>query len=176
VEITFKVHGLADAARAMQAVLPKNPEQQRRVVNASMKAAIKSKVLPFAKIAAKVGDGSGALSESLKVVQASRSRALAAGVVARVHLLPHRFNYRALAMYINYYYTQHGFRPPDVLFRYGIRHGHFVEYGVPSRNIPARPFLWTSARVRASAMASEVARLTKKKAEAAVKRARRSKK
>jgi hypothetical protein len=174
-DVKVKINGLDDALAAMRAAFPKDPKQQKRLLNASMKAAARDTILPIAKVNALQGDGSGALSESLAMRTQTRRETLESGAAAGVKLVSARRSNKAIAMYINHYYVRYGFEVPDSIFRLGIRHGHLVEFG--TKKISAMPFLWPAAQSGFGAYISKFAGIMKKKVESAVKRrARKAKK
>ena len=142
VQGTAKIEGLESAMKAMQAAFPENHRQQQRIINGAMGGAARKSFLPVAKQLALKGDGSGALSESLAVrAQKARQRK---GKAGGMMVVPVRANRKALARYINFHYTSQGKVPPASVITSGIRHGHLVEFGVPSRGISANAFLWPS--------------------------------
>lgn len=167
-EGTARIVGLEDAMKAMQAAFPKNPEKQRRLLNSAMKSAAKPTVLKRAKNLALSGDGSGALSESLSVRNQSKAKVRAKGSAAGVEVVPVRGNRKAIALYINHYYTKKGKTAPARIVTSGIRHGHLVEFG--SLHNSARPFLWPAGQSRSGAYTDKFSALLKKKTEAAVRR------
>jgi len=168
-QVSFKVVGLKSALNAMTKAFPKNPEQQRKLLNQALSGAARQTIIPMAKSLALQGDGSGALSESIKPRAVRKSRALAKGVAASVEITPVRSDRRAMARYINYYYTSRGKVAPADLLTSGIRHGHLVEFG--SKNNAARPFLWPALQAQARNFQRAFGRFLKKKTEAAVRRA-----
>jgi len=175
-EGSVQIKGLEAAVEAMQKAFPKNPEQQRRILNQAMTASAKSTMVPMAKQLARVGDGSGALSESIGIRAVSKSKARRSGVVGRVEMVPVRNNRTAMAMYIDHYYTARGRSAPAKMLTSGIRHGHLVEFGHAVKGggfVAARPFLWPAARAQLSPYTSRFAAFLKKKTEAAVRRAAR---
>jgi len=173
VEGEVRIKGLDDALRAMRAAFPENAEQQRRLLNQAMSAAAKRTMVPMAKQLAMVGDGSGALAESIGMRAVSKSAARRSGVAARVEMVPVRNNRKAMAMYIAHYYTARGKSVPSKMVTSGIRHGHLVEFGHAARSggfVPARPFLWPAARAQSSVYTQNFAALLEKKTQAAVRR------
>ena len=167
-EGSAKVMGLKDAVAAMGAAFPKDPEKQRRLLNASMRAGAKPTMLADAKLRAASFDGSGALSESLGIRAISKARALRSGKVAGIYITPVRQNLKAIAKYLSFYRRNSGRQVID-----GIRHGHLVEFGHATRgggHVAARPFLWPAAQSQSGAYKTSFAASLRKKTEAAVKR------
>lgn len=169
-QVSVNLDGLNDAIDAMAAAFPADPRKQRQLVNAAMRTAARKNILPTAKQRAKVGDGSGALSEALAVRTQPRKKTNKKGVAAGVEILPVRSNRKALALYINHYYTSQGLTAPASLLVSGIRHGHLVEFG--SVNNTASPFLWPAATAGKNAYIQAVGVELQKATERAVKRAR----
>jgi hypothetical protein len=163
-----KIEGLEEAMRAMQAAFPTSETRQRGILNASMRAASNATILADAKQRAKRGDSSGALSEALGIRAASKRTLRSRGAVAGVEIVPVRSNMKAMALYINYYYTQRGRVAPAKMLTSGIRHGHLVEFG--SVNNAANPYLWPAARSQNSQYIGRFAADLRKKTEAAVTR------
>jgi hypothetical protein len=163
---SVKVEGLEQAMKAMQAAFPQNESRQRGILNASMRAASRDTILADAKRRARVGDGSGALSEALGIRAVSKRKLRMRRAVAGVEIAPIRSSMKAMAMYINYYYTQRGRTAPAKMLSSGIRHGHLVEFG--SVNNAANPFLWPAARSQNSDYIGRFASDLRKKTEAAV--------
>jgi HK97 gp10 family phage protein len=169
-QVSAKIDGLEDALKAMAAAFPADPKKQRSLVNSAMRTAAKKEMLPTAKQKAKVGDGSGALSEALAIRVQPKKKTSAKGVGAGVEILPLRSNRKALAMYINHYYTQNGLKPPAGILVSGIRHGHLVEFGSVNNN--ATPFLWPAATAGKGAYTNMVGDELKKAVDKAVNKAR----
>lgn len=177
-EARASIRGLNDALKAIQAAFPNDVKKQSRMINGAMGGAARKTFLQTAKLLALKGDGSGALSESLAVraQKASRRKGKAGGM----QVVPVRSSRKALALYINYYYTSQGKIPPASILTHGITHGHLVEFGHAIRgggHVPADSFLWAST-VRMREYTSLFAGGMKKRIAAAVKRAakRRAKK
>lgn len=166
-----EIKGLREAMRAMAAAFPKNPEQQRRLLSAAMRGAAKNTILRNAKLFALAGDGSGALSESLGIRTQSRRKVLTRLIGAGVQIAPVRNNRKAMALYINHYYTQRGRTPPAHIVTSGIRHGHLVEFG--TKHSAASPFLWPAAQSAIMPYKNQFSVFLKKRTEAAVRRAAR---
>lgn len=154
--------------KAMLAAFPKDERRQRGILNASMRSASKDTILADAKQRALRGDGSGALSESLGIRATSKRKLKMRMAVAGVEIVPVRTNMKAMALYIQHYYTAQGRTAPAKMLTSGIRHGHLVEFG--SVNNPAYPFLWPAAQAGQSAYTNRFAADLTKKTEAAVKR------
>jgi len=168
VAATARIEGLESAMAAMGAAFPKDPSQQSRLVNAAMRSAAVQTILVSAKLRAAAMDGSGALAESIGIRAKSRKKIMTARRVGGIEVTPIRYNAKAMAMYINHYYTQRGKNPDQSVAIDGIRHGHLVEFG--SKNNAARPFLWPAARSKKTAYTNLFAKSLKKKTELAVKR------
>ena len=168
VDVSVKIKGLEDAMKAMLAAFPSDERRQRGILNASMKTAATNTILTDAKQRAKIGDGSGALSESLGIRATSKRKLKARRVVAGVEVVPVRTNMKAMAMYIQHYYTSRGRTAPAKMLTSGVRHGHLVEFG--SVNNPARPFLYPAAESQRSAYVGRFAADLSEKTEAAVRR------
>lgn len=164
----MKVEGLEDAMKAMLAAFPADPKRQRGILNASMRMASNKTILADAKQRAKKGDSSGALSESLGIRATSKRKLSARQAVAGVEIVPVRSNMKAMAMYIQHYYTNQGRTAPTSMLTSGIRHGHLVEFG--SVNNAADPFLFPAAQSQRGAYITRFSADLTKKIEAAVKR------
>lgn len=171
-----KIKGLDDAMAAMRAAFPNNPEQQRRLLNQAMSGSARKSIIPVAKQLAYQGDSSGALSEAIAPRAMSKSRARRRGKTAAVEITPVRTNRKAIALYINHYYTQRGQTPSANIVTSGIRHGHLVEFG--TRHNAAQPFLWPAATSQQGKYVNSFSVFLRKRTEAAVRRRakRRSKK
>jgi hypothetical protein len=167
-EASAQVQGLEQAMKAMLAAFPKDERRQRGILNASMRSASKDTILADAKQRALRGDGSGALSESLGIRATSKRKLKTRMAVAGVEIVPVRTNMKAMALYIQHYYTAQGRTAPAKMLTSGIRHGHLLEFG--SVNNPAYPFLWPAAQSEYSAYTNRFAADLTKKTEAAVKR------
>jgi hypothetical protein len=163
---SVKIEGLEQAMKAMQAAFPNNESKQRGLLNSAMRAASKNTILADAKQRARRGDGSGSLSEALAIRAANRRKLRNRGAAAGIEILPVRSSMKALAKYIQFYYTQRGRTPPASIMTSGIRHGHLVEFG--SLNNPANPFLWPAAQSQNSAYINRFAADLRQKTEAAV--------
>lgn len=172
-DMQVRIEGLEEALAAMRAAFPDNYEQQRRLLNQAMAGSAKKSFIPMAKQLARRGDSSGALSESIAARAASRSRSLQRSMTAFVQVTPVRFNRKAIAMYVQHYYTRLGKNPGTKVVTSGIRHGHLVEFG--TRHSPAQPFLWPAATAQRGKYIAEFAGFLRKKTEAAVRRRARTK-
>lgn len=172
-QFDVKLKGVNDAIDAMMAAFPKNPAKQRTLVNTAMRVSAKKHMLPAAKQRALVGDGSGALSESLAIRSQSKRKIRMKGITAGVELVPVRHNRKALAIYINHYYTSQGLTAPASLLVSGIRHGHLIEFGSVNNN--AKPFLFPAAQGGQAGYVMDVGKELKKATERAVNRARKTK-
>ena len=176
-EMNAKIHGLEDALKAMEAAFPKNADKARSLLNQTMSGSARKSILPMAKVLALVGDGSGALSESLAPRAVGKTRAAQAGHAARIQITPVRYNKKAIAMYSAFYYKK-----SVGLGRVaeGIRHGHLVEFGHKDRNgnhVAAKPFLYPALKAGKSAYIGLFAAIMKNKIAAAVRhRAKKAKK
>jgi len=166
-EFGAKLVGLEEALKAMQAAFPGDIKKQQRLLNGAMSGAARKSILPMAKQLAKRGDSSGALSESLNVRAMGRRKR--AGKAAGMEVVPVRSNLKALAKYIQFYYTSRGKAPPSSILTSGIRHGHLVEFGTAKTS--AFPFLWPAAQAQASNYKQLFALFLKKRIEAAVRKA-----
>lgn len=167
-DATVKIEGLEDAMRAMRAAFPKDPEQQRRILNQSISFAARRSIIPIAKQLAQQGDGSGSLAEAIAPRAVSRARALARRMTASVQITPVRSNRKAMAMYLAYYRRNSAKQVVS-----GIRHGHLVEFGHRTRDggfVAARPFLWPAAQRGTPQYRRAFAASIRKKTEAAVRR------
>ena len=169
-KVEVKLDGLKEAVRALGEAFPKDPKRQAKLLNQSMSQAAKNTIVPEAKINALAGDGSGALSESIGIRTQSRGKVRAKGAAAGVSVLPVRQNKKAMAMYIEHYYTRKGRAFPAKMFASGIRHGHLVEFG--TRHSGAKPFLWPAAQSKFNSYMSRFTSDLRVKIERAVKRAR----
>lgn len=167
--ISAKIDGLEDAMKALQAAFPTDPRKQQKILHSSMGSAARKEILPASKQLALVGDASGALSEALAVRALPAKERRKRNTAASMIVTPVRSSTKALARYINHYYTQEGLTPPASLLIRGIMHGHLVEFG--SVNNAPKSFLWASAQANRSkfteTFASELRRIT----EQAVKKA-----
>jgi len=169
-ELNFKITGLDEAVKALQAAFPKDPKQQVKILNSSMRTAARPTILKEAKMLAKAGDGSGALSQAVNIRSQSKRKIRAKGdVAAGIEIVPVRGDKKAIAMYLAYYYTNRGKVVPAKTFASGIRHGHLVEFG--TRHSAARPFLWPAAQHGRGGYIARFAADMRRKIETAVKRA-----
>lgn len=165
-EGTAKIEGLEAAMKSMQTAFPDNIKQQARIVNGAMGGAARKSILPIAKQLALNGDGSGALSDSLGVrAQKARSRK---GKAGGMMVVPVRSDKKALAKYIDFYFTAQGKTPPADIVTQGIRHGHLIEFG--TSKISSRAYLWPAAQSGLSMYINLFAGEMRKRTEAAVKR------
>lgn len=146
-EPTVRIKGLKEAMRAMEKAFPKNADKARSLLNQTMSGAARKSILPIAKANALIGDGSGALSESLAMRAVGKSRVRRKGAAASVQVTPVRYNPKAIAMYTAHYYAgqkmQIGRLKLDRVAE-GIRHGHLVEFG--TRHHGAFPFLYPALK------------------------------
>lgn len=141
---SVRIEGLEDAIKTMQAAFPADPEVQRKILNGAMRRSATQTMLAQIKARAAESDRSGALSESIGIRNRSRRSIKTARTIGALEITPIRSNLKAMAMYINYYYTAKGKTPPAGIILSGIRHGHLVEFG--SINNTPRSFLWDPAR------------------------------
>lgn len=169
--LDVKLVGLEEALKTMAAAFPKDPKRQRGILNAAMNTSARKNMLEEAKRLARQGDSSGALSESIGIRNQSKRKLAQKGMVAGVEMVPVRTNKKALALYIEYYYTRRGLNAPAGIARNGIRHGHLVEFG--SVNNSASPFMLPAARAGQSGYLNSVAGEIKLAVERNVARARR---
>jgi hypothetical protein len=153
-DMSARVQGLDSAMEAMAAAFPADAKVQRQILTGAMRRSAAQTILKDAKQRALESDGSGALSEALGIRNRSRRAIKTARTVAGVEITPIRSNLKAMAMYINHYYTARGRTPKSGMLLSGIRHGHLVEFG--SVNNTPRPFLWPAAQ---SSMAPYMQRL-----------------
>jgi hypothetical protein len=166
-EVSAKIEGLDQAMKALQAAFPNNHKKQASILNGAMGASARKSFLPIARQMAKNGDSSGALSESLKVRAMPARTRRARGKAGGMQLMPVRYNVKAMAIYLNYYYTSQGKNPPLGGID-GIRHGHLVEFG--TKNITASPFLWPAAASGTTPYRAMFAKALGKRIASAVKR------
>ena len=158
--------GLKDAMAAMAAAFPKDPKKQKTLLVGAMRMAASKTILPSAKRRALSSDGSGALSESLGIRTQTMSKMRSKRAAAGIEIVPVRSNRKAIALYINHYYTQRGKAAPATIVTSGILHGHLVEFG--TRHSAAQPFLWPAAQSRTKSYVKRFAKDLGKKIEAAV--------
>ena len=164
--MSVKIEGLDGAMDAMQAAFPKSYKIQAQIINGSMGGAARKTIMPLAKQMAKASDSSGALSESIGVrAQKARQRR---GKAGGMMVVPVRFNKKALATYIAYYYTRLGNNAPAGTVARGITHGHQVEFGNARES--ARPFLWPAAAAGKTSYIARFAIEMKKRVVSRVKR------
>jgi len=168
-DMGVQMKGLDDALKAMEAAFPKDPNKQRGLLNSAMRGAANKTIVPVAKQLAKAGDGSGALSEAIAVRNQSKKKLRSKNVAAGVEVVPVRFNRKAIALYIQHYYTNVGRVAPANMFASGIRHGHLVEFG--SVNNSPRPFLKPAGDVADDVYIQAFAKAMRSATERAVKRA-----
>jgi hypothetical protein len=172
-EGSTKIHGLEDALKAMQAAFPNDEKAQRQIINSSLRSAATKTMLREIKARALQYKDSGALAESIGVRAMSRRKLRTARRVGGVEIAPIRSNRRAMAMYIQHHYNAKGRAAPRGMLFSGIRHGHFVEFGVPLRGIPARSFLWEGGRGQVAPYLMQAAREFQLQTERRVARAKR---
>ncbi len=134
IDISVKVLGLREVTKTLTKKLP--PKARGKVVARAMRIAARAMVRT-AKSAASRGK-SGSLTASTSIWQDKKRSKGDRGTFVRLHLGPRRSNKAAILKYWTFY-TGRTARPEDIAS--GIRHGHLVEFGVPSKGIPARPFL-----------------------------------
>jgi hypothetical protein len=148
VELSAKVEGLDAAMRALLATFPADAKKQKQVLTNAMKSSARATMLAGVKSRALRGptgiQKSGALSESIGVRSMSRRKIMTRRVVAGVEIAPIRSNLKAMAMYINHYYSQKGRTPKPGMLLSGIRHGHLIEFGTVKHG--PQPFLHDGVR------------------------------
>jgi hypothetical protein len=163
-DVSGKIVGMEEAIKAMQAAFPADPKAQEKVLVPAMRRSANKTMVPEIKAKAMEGDGSGALAESIGIRKKSRRAITNTRTVAAVEIAPIRSNMKAMAMYVNYYYTARGQTVPSKVLLGGIRHGHFVEFG--SVNNDPRSFLWEPVKGRIApytqALAAEIRRQVSK--------------
>jgi hypothetical protein len=164
-----KIQGLESALEAMAAAFPADPKQQVAILNSALRGAANRTIVPEAKTLARAGDGSGALSEAIGVRNTPRKQLRSKGAPAGVQVTPVRSNRKAMALYIQHYYTSRGRNFPAKRLNSGIRHGHLVEFGSVN-NQPARPFLYPAGKNKQKEYLNTFADMMRKRTEAAVKR------
>ena len=160
-EIKGEIKGLEAAMRNLTATFPKQAEEQRRLLNRAMGASARKSMLPIAKSLALLGDGSGALSESLAVRAVSKSAARRKGAAASMQIMPFRYDRKAIALYENFYYKNKGKNIGLKRFADGIRHGHLVEFG--TKHSAAQPYLYPAMAQGKSAYINVFAEALEKK-------------
>ena len=166
VNTTVTVVGVEEAMKALQAAFPQQPRLQRKILNRTMSGAAKKEMVPLAKALASNRDTSGALAESIGVRNASAATVRQRRAGGAVEMVPIRYNRKAMAMYIQHYYTDKGKTAPAFLVVNGLRYGHLIEFG--SVNNTAYPFLWPAAEAKAEAYKREFAAVMKVQIERAV--------
>lgn len=143
-DIGLKVEGLDAAMEALRATFPADHKVQRQILNTAMGKSARATMLAEVKQRALTGptgvQRSGALSESIGVRNQSRRKVMTKRAVAGVEIAPIRSNLKAMARYIDYYYTRQGRTPRIGMLNSGIRHGHLIEWGTVKHG-PA-PFLF----------------------------------
>ncbi len=164
-EVTAKIEGLEAVLRTMEQAFPKNAKVARSLLNQTMSGSSRKSILPMAKSLALIGDGSGALSQSLAPRAVSASRARRKGKSASVEITPVRYDKEAIAKY-----TRHYYKGGTTVARVaeGIRHGHLVEFGTVRSQ--AYPFLYPALRAGKSAYIGLFAQTLEKKIMARVRR------
>jgi hypothetical protein len=169
-DVGVRVVGLEDAMKAMTDAFPNNPREQRGILNSAMRRSAAQTILLEAKQRALQGDGSGALSESLGIRNKSLRKIKTSRSVAGVEIAPIRTNRRAMAMYIDHYYSRAGRVAPAFMVLSGIRHGHLIEFGTVYS--AARPFLWPAAEGQLSPYMQRVAAEMRKQIDNRLRRSR----
>ena len=171
--ITGKVLGLQEVMKNIQAAFPKDPNQQRKLIQQGMRASLKNTVLAGVKKRALALGGSGALSESMGLRAIRKARLKTSRAVAGVQIVSVRNNMKAVALYANHYYAAKGKAVPMRLIASGIRHAHLVEFGHETRGggfVAARSFLWPSVQEGRAAYMRGVGTHINRKMESAIKR------
>ena len=171
VNTTVVVVGVEEAMKALQAAFPHEPRVQRKVLNQTMSAASRKTMVPMAKGLALKGDSSGALSESITMRNASAATIRKRKAAGAVEMVPIRYHRKALAMYIQHYFTDKGLNAPATFLANGMRYGHLVEFG--SVHSEKSPFLWPAAEAQRGSYQREFAKLMEVQIERAVKSAAR---
>ena len=141
-EPSVKIEGLEEAMKAMREAFPRDHKTQKKIINKGIRKGAAEALLPEIKARAMSYKDSGALAESIGIRPMSTRSIRTARAVGGMEITPIRTNLKAMAMYINHHYTSKGRNAPSGMLLSGIRHGHLVEFGVPTRGIPARSFLW----------------------------------
>lgn len=165
-----KILGLEDTIKAMQAAFPKEPERQRRLVNATMRKSANMTFVKDAKQRAAALGGSGALADSIGIRTMPRGQIIASGRIAGVYIAPLRHKPSAIRRYIGHYYRTSA---PDTVVVNGIRYGHLVEFGHAARDgshVAAKPFMGPAIDAQFNAYRNRFAADLGKKVEAAVRR------
>ena len=168
VNTTVTVVGVEEAMKALQAAFPQNPREQRKILNRAMSQSAKKTMVPMAKSLAMQGDGSGALSESIGMRNASARKIRERRAAGFVEMVPIRGHKKAMSMYIAHYYTSRGITPSAWLVANGLRYAHLIEFG--SANNKARPFLWPAASAQSGAYQNIFGATMKRQIELSVKR------
>lgn len=137
-EMRGEIKGLEAALKNLEEAFPKQAEEQRRLLNRAMAGSARKSMLPLAKSLALVGDGSGALSESLALRATSKGAAMRKGAAASMQITPVRDNKKAIAKYIAFYKKNSNMGTKELLS--GIRHGHLIEFG--TARTAAYPYLY----------------------------------
>ncbi len=134
-EITnVQVLGLRHLRDVMLKSIPVKAHE--RVVIAAIRKAFKPMVAAAKINAVKT---SGALAGSIQLWKVSkRKKAKQKKTFASAEIGPRRSNKKAMARYVLEYGVT-ALTPEQVTL--GLRYGHLVEYGIPSRQIAAQPFL-----------------------------------
>jgi hypothetical protein len=141
IDIDIDTYGFDEAAKAIERSFPKT-SKQRSVMQLAMRDAGRQTALVDAALRAAALGGSGSLGQALTMRNRSLRAIQSARVFSGVELVVKRHMKRAIKTYEAHY----GVKVKD-----GIRHGHLVEFGVPSRGIPARSFLWAASEAQAPA-------------------------
>jgi len=135
IKTDFKVEGLKELTQTLTRELP--AKTGATVVASTFRRSFRPMV-KTAKQKAAAGPGSGALAQSIGMWRDRKVRGGRSGKTAvRMRIGPKRSNRKAILRYLTFYGKELSAKRINA----GIRHGHFVEYGVPSRGISARPFL-----------------------------------
>lgn len=140
-DVSVEIKGLDSAMKALEAAFPKNGKIQQQILHGAIGGAARKSIVPIAKQMALSGDGSGALSEAIKVRVRPKKRRY--GQAAGMEITPVRSNKKAILKYIQHYYTNRGKNPGPEVISNGIRHGHLVEFG--TKKVGPNPFLWPAS-------------------------------
>lgn len=170
-----KILGLEDTIKAMKAAFPEAPEQQRRLLNATMRRSATMTFVLDAKQRAMSLGGSGALADSIGIRTMPRGQLVSSRKVAGVYIAPLRHKPSAIRRYIGHYYATSA---PNTVVVNGIRYGHLVEFGHVARDgshVAAKPFMGPAIDSQFNAYRGRFASDLGKKVEAAVKRKARKK-
>lgn len=168
IDVKVKVDGLKELTRQLTKELPAKtgPTIIRRSIRKSFDPMLKAAKL-------KAGQSrhisSGALQASIGMFSKRPTRSKK--TAARLVIAPRRSDKKALQQYLDFY--DRAVKPQT--FLRGISHGHFVEFGVPSRGIPANPFMRPAFDMHGRSGISEFDRIYKLEVEKAILKSRKAK-